>query len=56
MAQSTSGDADPRAVDALRLMRKALILLDRAGANAAAIYLQHAIDTLDSPSCTKLEK
>ena len=37
------------AVHALRMMREALALLDRAGAKLAACRLQHAIDTLDPP-------
>ena len=38
------------AIHALRMMREALELLDRAGASLAACRLQHAIDALDPPA------
>ena len=38
------------AVHALRMMREALALLDRAGASLAACRLKHAIDALDPPN------
>lgn len=44
------------AVHALRLMREALDLIERAGASLAACRLQHAIDTLDPPSPTTSEE
>ncbi|WP_157137037.1 hypothetical protein [Sphingomonas sp. PAMC 26617] len=44
------------AVHALRLMREALDLLDRAGASLAACQLQHAIDALDPLSSTTSEE
>ena len=42
------------AVHALRLMRNALALLERAGASLAADRLRHAIDTLDPASSLEL--
>lgn len=44
------------AVHALRLMREALDLLDRAGASLAACRLQHAIDTLEPASLIECEE
>lgn len=41
------------AVHALRLMRDALALLERAGASLAADRLQDAINALDPPSSFK---
>jgi len=43
-------------VHALRLMREALALLDRAGASLAACRLQNAIDTLDPPDALMAER